>query len=78
MLKQTLPKLKKFTTVGIYRGDETLETFTDHVKAVAAVEAVELVGDCRNHADEYAGTKAAKGGAGFVVLAVFPRHLEAV
>lgn len=68
MLKQALPKLNKFTVVGVYSNDSSYEARIDHVKAVDAETAESLVMEARRDPER----------GNFIVLTIFSGHLKAV
>lgn len=76
MITQALPKLSKFTVVGVYEGDSGYEPFTDLVKAVDSGAAEAVVQQARNSAEEFADVKAGHGGKDYIVLTVFEGHCK--
>jgi hypothetical protein len=76
MITQALPKLQKFTVVGLYSGDSGYEPFVDLVKAVDANAAEAVVRQARNSQDDFAAIKAGHGGGEYLVLTVFAGHAK--
>lgn len=76
MITQVLPKLQKFTVVGIYGTDSGFEPFVDFVKAVDSNAAEAVVRQARDTQEELASIKAGHGGGEYVVLTVFQGHVK--